>query len=325
MFSNILISSLVIGVVFHYFKLVAHLPFISQRVFAHGWWTRDGEKMSKSVGNVLDPFDLIAQYGVDYVRYFLAAEFHLGNDGDFSHEAFRHRINADLANDLGNLAMRVTTLIDRNCHGVVPAPGELSADDRAVLQALREALPTVRGHLQQQGVKHICESINALAKIGNKYVDTQAPWVLLKTDPERLRTVMYVLAELLRHAAVLLQPVMPVTCNRLLDQLGVSPDPEHRDFAALAEPLVPGGKVQRPSPIFPKIEAPKVAPVEGNSVAKKSTPAERSFSEYDLLDAAQLAEKLVGVSDAIRVKKAAKCAKDELQPLIDELLYLKGR
>lgn len=295
-----------------------------QRVFAHGWWTRDGEKMSKSVGNVLDPFELVSQYGVDYVRYFLAAEFHLGNDGDFSHEAFRHRINCDLANDLGNLAMRVTTLIDRNCAGIVPTPGELSVNDLAVLQALRDALPAVRGHLHQQGMKHICESINVLAKLGNKYVDTQAPWLLLKSDPEkRLPTVLFVLAELLRHAAILLQPVMPDTCDRLLDQLGVCSAPESRDFASLTLPLVPGGKIAKPSPIFPKLEAPKVVVSDAASPSVKQ--AKHSFAVLDVLTATQVAARLSEVGDSIRTKKAAKCSKEEMQPLVQELLYLKTR
>lgn len=277
--------------------------------------------MSKSVGNVLDPVQLVSQYGVDYVRYFLAAEFHLGNDGDFSHEAFCHRINCDLANDLGNLAMRVTTLIDRHCPGAaVPAPGVLSADDLGVLQALREAVPTVGVHLQQQGVKHICDTINLLAKLGNKYVDTQAPWVLLKTDPERLHTVLYVLMDLMRHAAVLLQPVMPGTCDRLLDQLGVSAEPGHRDFAALAQPLVPGSKILKPTPIFPKLEMPKVVSQKGSA-----TEEVLSFKAYDSLDAEQIATKLAEVGETIRAKKAAKCSKDELQPFLQELFYLKAR
>jgi methionyl-tRNA synthetase len=280
--------------------------------------------MSKSVGNVLDPFALVSQYGVDYVRYYMASEFHFGNDGDFSHEAFCHRINVDLANDLGNLAQRALTLVDRHCGGVVPTPGKFTEDDEEILRALRENIPFVRRQLQQQGVKHICDSVINIAKMGNRYIDTQAPWVLVKSDPARLQTVLYVLIELLRHSGIMLQPVMPQTCALMLDLLGVPQDAAHRNFAALALLGPSGGKIGSPKPIFPKlVYTPPAAAIEA---ADKGVSAKKAdFSAYDAYDEEQVKGKLLAVGEEIRAQKALKAGKKELEPLVQELLYLKER
>ena len=144
-----------------------------KRVFAHGWWTKDGEKMSKSIGNVLDPLELLEKYGQDYLRYFLVSEIHFGNDGDFSDTSFTARINSDLANDIGNLAQRCLTMINKQCEGKIPTPAAFTDEDRALLQAAKDALPTVQSLLSQQSMKLICEEIVNLAKLGNRYIDTQ--------------------------------------------------------------------------------------------------------------------------------------------------------
>ena len=151
--------------------------------------------MSKSVGNVLDPFQLIEQYGVDYFRYFMVSEIVFGNDGDFSHEAFCRRINSDLANDLGNLVQRITTMIQRHCEGKIPQFGDFTAEDETLLAASGGALDLVRQQIERQNLKAVCEIIIGIAKLGNKYIDMQAPWGLVKTDINRMNTVLYVLAE----------------------------------------------------------------------------------------------------------------------------------
>lgn len=222
-----------------------------RRVFAHGWWTVEGEKMSKSLGNFIPPAKLVEQYGVDAVRYFMLRELPFGSDGDFSHRAVVSRLNGDLANDLGNLAQRVLSMINRNCAASVPEPGTLVAADEALLAAARGLLPRVRVDFAEQSFHRGLETIWQVIADANRYVDEQAPWALAKSDVARMRTVLYVLAETVRHIAILVQPVVPLAAARLLDQLAV--DPGARDFASLAaSPLKPGTALPKPVGVFPR-------------------------------------------------------------------------
>ena len=209
--------------------------------------------MSKSLGNVIDPFDLLNKYGIDYVRYFLVADIPFGNDGDFNDDLFIQRVNSNLANDYGNLVQRVLSLISKNCNGIVPSPGtELTTDDIALLQLSEDALDSMRGYMESQAIHRMCEVPILLARAGNKYIDTQAPWSLKKTDVQRMNTVLYVLAELIRKIGILLQPVMPQSCGRVLDMLNI--DSDKRTFASLQVRIVPGVEIKSPVPVFPKIE-----------------------------------------------------------------------
>ncbi len=222
-----------------------------KRVFAHGWWTVEGQKMSKSLGNFIPPQQLVDQYGVDPVRYFLLRELPFGSDGDFSHRAMVNRINGDLANDFGNLAQRVLAMINRNCEGRVPAPGALLPADEALLVAARGLLGKVRAEFAEQAFHRALEVTWQVVADANRYVDEQAPWALRRTDPPRMGTVLYVLAETIRHLAILVQPVVPQAAERLLDQL--AQPPERRNFVALAEhPLAPGTELPQPEGIFPR-------------------------------------------------------------------------
>ncbi len=222
------------------------------RVFAHGWWTNEGQKISKSLGNVIDPLDLVARYGLDPVRYFLLREVPFGSDGDFSHRAMVGRLNGDLANDYGNLAQRVLSMVARNCAAAVPEPGEPAPADQTLLGKAQGLLAVLRAEFAVQSFHRALEAIWALVGDANRYVDEQAPWALRKTDPARMRTVLYTLAETLRHLAILTQPVMPDAMARLLDQLGVPAG--ERDFAHLApgHALVPGTTLPAPAGIFPR-------------------------------------------------------------------------
>ena len=296
-------------------------------MFAHGWWTRDGEKMSKSVGNVLDPFELIDKYGVDYVRYFMASEFHFGNDGNFCHDAFCNRINVDLANDLGNLAQRAMTLVERHSGGIVPAPGAFTVEDEEVLTALRNNAAAVEKHLHQLGVKHACDEILSLAKLGNKYIVVQAPWELAKTNPERCRTVLYVLMEVLRHSAIMLQPVMPQACDAMLTLLGVPREFEYRNMKALSAYSVVGNKISTPQPIFPKLLfTPPVQSPTDCAAANGTAQIEKiNLCKYDNYDLDQATTRLAEVAEEIRQRKAQKVIKKELEPQVHELLFLKAR
>ena len=223
-----------------------------KRVFAHGWWTNEGQKISKSLGNVIDPLALIERYGLDPVRYFLLREVPFGNDGDFSHRAMINRTNGDLANDFGNLAQRVLSMINKNCAAAVPQPGAYAAADQTLLGSAHALLPKLRAEFSQQAFHRGLDAIWQVIGDANRYVDEQAPWALRKNDPPRMATVLYVLAETVRHLAILAQPVVPASAARLLDQLAVPADA--RSFAALGEggALVPGTALPKPAGVFPR-------------------------------------------------------------------------
>ena len=230
-----------------------------KRVFAHGWWTNEGEKISKSLGNVIDPLELIEKYGLDPVRYFLMRQVPFGNDGDFSHRAMINRLNGDLANDLGNLAQRVLSMINRNCRAALPEPGPLTSVDTAFLASARGVIETVRDEMKVQGINRALEAIWVVIGDANRYFDAQAPWELRKSDPERMKTVLYVAAEVIRHVGILMQPFVPDAAANLLDQLGQTEN--DRDFSRLGEggALKAGTPLPKPSAIFPRYVEDEVA------------------------------------------------------------------
>ncbi|WP_439548334.1 methionine--tRNA ligase [Falsiroseomonas sp.] len=234
------------------FLMAADLP-VQHRVFAHGWWTNEGQKISKSLGNVIDPVALVEEFGLDAVRYFLLREVPFGQDGDFSRSALVNRLNGELANALGNLANRTLSLIQRNCEATLPAPAETAPGDVA-LRGLVAALPaTVGGHLDRQEYHLALEAVMALAREANGYITVEAPWALKKTDPVRMAVVLRHLHDTLRALATVLQPFMPDTMAKLLAQLGV---PEAaRGLEHLAEPLPAGLALPPPEPLFKKVEA----------------------------------------------------------------------
>ena len=221
-----------------------------RRVFAHGWWTVEGQKMSKSLGNFIPPKELVDKYGLDPLRYFLLRELPFGNDGDFSHRAMVGRLNGDLANDYGNLAQRVLSMINRNCDAAVPELGAFDGADEQLLGEARGLLDKVRPHMIEQAFHLALETIWRVVAAANRYVDEQAPWALRRTDPARMRTVLYTLAEVLRHLGILTQPFVPQAASALLDQLAVPA--EARRFADLAERLPPGRALPAPHGIFPR-------------------------------------------------------------------------
>ena len=220
------------------------------RVFGHGWWTVEGQKMSKSLGNFVTPRQLVDQYGVDAVRYFMLRELPFGSDGDFSHRAVVGRINADLANGLGKLAQRVLSFINKNAGAKVPEAGKPTPDDEAMLKAARDLLPLLRAEYGEQGFHRALEAIWQVIGSADRYVDENAPWTLRKSDTTRMNTVLYVLSEVIRHIAILVQPVVPAAAAKLLDQLAVPAD--KRDFASLAKPLTPGTALPKPEGVFPR-------------------------------------------------------------------------
>ena len=223
-----------------------------RRVFAHGWLLNRGEKMSKSLGNVIRPAELIAQYGLDPVRYYLLREIPFGADGYISHETMVGRINGDLANDLGNLVQRVLSMINRNCAAALPEAGSFTAADDELLRSAEAVLAEMRAHMEVPAFHRALEALWRVIGQANRYVDEQAPWALRKTDPARMATVLYTLAEAIRHIGTLVLPFMPGSGGRILDQLAV---PEAaRSFASLGSRsrLKPGTALPKPEGVFPR-------------------------------------------------------------------------
>jgi methionyl-tRNA synthetase len=229
---------------------------LPRRIFCHGFLFNRGEKMSKSVGNVVDPMALADAYGVDPLRYFFLREVPFGQDGNYSHEAIVARINADLANDLGNLAQRSLSMIARNCGGVLPAPGALSDADQAILRSADGMIAAARAAMATQQLHQVLNTVWAVVAEANRYFAGEAPWALAKTDPARMGTVLYVTADVIRQIAILVQPFMPASASKLLDLLGVPAN--ERDFATLGgkHRLASGTKLPAPSPVFPRYVEP---------------------------------------------------------------------
>jgi methionyl-tRNA synthetase len=240
------------------FLMSAGIP-VQKRVYAHGFLFSRGEKMSKSVGNVVDPFNLADQYGVDQVRYFFLREVPFGQDGNYNHEAIVARINADLANDLGNLAQRSLSMIAKQYQGVLPEPGAFSDNDKAILAGADRMIGLARSAMATQQIHQALNAVWAVVAEANRYFAGEAPWALAKTDPPRQQTVLYVTAEVIRQIAILAQPVMPESSAKLLDSLGIPKDA--RDFAALggAKRIKAGTVLPAPAPVFPRYVEPSEA------------------------------------------------------------------
>jgi len=225
---------------------------VPQRIFSHGFLFNRGEKMSKSVGNVIDPFTMTDIYGVDQFRYFFLREVPFGQDGNYSHEAIVNRINADLANDLGNLAQRSLSMVGKAFGGKLPEPGALSDTDKTILAAADAMIGTAREHMKTQQLHQVLNCVWAVVADANRYFASEAPWALAKTDPKRQGTVLYVTAEILRQVALLAQPFVPGSASKLLDLLAIKP--EERDFGSLkpSSRIKAGVTLPAPSPVFPR-------------------------------------------------------------------------
>ncbi len=225
---------------------------VPRRIFSHGFLFNRGEKMSKSVGNVIDPFALADTYGVDPLRYFFLREVPFGQDGNYSHEAIVNRINADLANDLGNLAQRSLTMVARNFGGVLPQPGAFSASDQAILGAADAMIGRARDAMAGQQLHQVLSAVWAVVADANRYFAGEAPWALAKTDPQRQGTVLYVTAEVLRQIAILAQPFTPESAEKLLALLAVPREERAFSFVGGKHRIAAGVKLPAPAPVFPR-------------------------------------------------------------------------
>jgi methionyl-tRNA synthetase len=232
---------------------------LPRRVFSHGFLFNRGEKMSKSVGNVIDPFALADAYGVDPLRYFLLREIPFGQDGHYSHEAIVNRTNADLANDLGNLAQRSLSMIGKQLGGVLPQPGALTETDKAMLASADAMMANAREQMKTQQLHQVLGNVWAVVAEANRYFAGEAPWAAAKTDPQRMGTILYVTAEVIRQVGILAQPFVPGSAKKLLDLLAV-PENE-RDFSHVGgdKRLAPGSTLPAPAPVFPRYVEPEAS------------------------------------------------------------------
>jgi methionyl-tRNA synthetase len=249
------------------FLMSAGIP-VQKRVYAHGFLFNRGEKMSKSVGNVVDPFNLADQYGVDQTRYFFLREVPFGQDGSYNHEAIVARTNADLANGLGNLAQRSLSMIAKQLGGVLPEPGPFSENDKTMLAEADAMIGAARNAMATQQIHQWLNTVWNVIAEGDRYFAGEAPWALAKTDPARQKTVLYVTAEVVRQIAILTQPVTPSASAKLLDSLGI-PEGE-RSFAALggATRIKPGVVLPAPAAVFPRYIEPPAAKAAENDAGR---------------------------------------------------------
>ncbi|MCH4144139.1 methionine--tRNA ligase [Acetobacter peroxydans] len=228
---------------------------VPRRIFANGWWTIEGQKMSKSIGNVIDPRDLVREFGLDAVRFFLLREVPFGGDSDLSRKALITRNNVELANDLGNLAQRTLSLVAKNCEGKIPERGEPSVEDTQLLGQVAILPQLMAVQMERCALTDALEDVWKVIRACNAYIDHQAPWALRKTDTTRMASVLRVLLDALRGIATVLQPFMPQTMERMLDQLAVQPD--ERNLAALETPLPAGRSLPAPQGLFPRYVEPE--------------------------------------------------------------------
>jgi methionyl-tRNA synthetase len=230
---------------------------VPKQIFSHGFLFNRGEKMSKSVGNVIDPFALTDTYGVDPLRYFFLREVPFGQDGNYSHEAIVNRINADLANDLGNLAQRSLTMIGKAFGGVLPEPGTFSDADRTMLAAADALIATAREHMKTFQLHQVLNAVWSVVAEANRYFAGEAPWALAKINPKRQGTVLYVTAEVLRRIAILAQPFMPASAGKLLDLLAVRAQERAFDALEANRRIKPGVALPPAKPVFPRYVEPE--------------------------------------------------------------------
>jgi methionyl-tRNA synthetase len=233
------------------FLMSAGLP-LPKQVFGHGFLLSRGEKMSKSLGNVVDPIALAETFGVDALRYYLLREVSFGQDGSYSEEAIVTRCNADLANNLGNLAQRGLSIIAKNCDGRVPEPGNATAAEEALVESVKAAEAGMHAAMGELAIHTALDAIWAAARDANQYFADQAPWSVRKTDPARADTILHYAAEAVRRIAIMARWAIPESADKLLDLLGQGADA--RNFDALNRPIEAGTVLPAPSGVFPRLE-----------------------------------------------------------------------
>ena len=238
------------GIFWPAFLMSANLS-IPQKIFAHGWWTIEGEKMSKSLGNVIDPLHLIEKYGNDQIRYFLLREISFGEDGNFSEVNLIKRLNSDLTNDLGNLVQRVLSMIIKYTDGNVFKREKIDEDDKDLLNSPEDIFEKYTYLMDNFKFNQAIIIIWDIIRKANAYVDLKAPWSLYKkNDKKTLYTVLNVLINTIFKVNILLQPILPFASKKIFRQLNVE---EVQNFGLINSEVEVGSKINKPEGVFPRI------------------------------------------------------------------------
>ncbi len=222
-----------------------------KKIYAHGWWTNEGQKISKSIGNVIDPYEIINEFGLDQFRYFLFREVPFGNDGDFSKKSIANRVNADLSNNFGNLVQRISTFIVKNCNSSINPTNNLNNDDKELIKNLDKKFNDYKNYMNNQQIDKSIKSVMELLSLTNVYVDEQAPWSLKKTDKERMQVVLFVVVNIIIKSSIMLFPIIPKSTKKILSMFNM--DINNINFNKFDLLISKNIIIDSPSPIFPRI------------------------------------------------------------------------
>ena len=291
---------------------------LPKKVYGHGWLMFNNDKMSKSKGNIVDPFILCERYGVDALRYYMLREVPFGQDGNFTNEIFLKLRNSDLANDLGNLVSRVTAMVSQYFDGVIPAPTDSQEVDRQLIDMAEKMYPTVTSFMDEMRAPEALETIFKVIQRANKYIDECTPWILAKTDEgkERLKTVLYNLCESIRMSAVILQPFLTQTPSKIFAKLGIGEDMGLTGFDSLQKfgAKIDGLKVDKGEQLFQRIDIAKELKVMDDILEEQLKKAKQAKKEEKKVENTVTIEQ-IGIEDfakvQLKVGKVLECKKVE--------------